>query len=384
MGTRVRPLSYTYPKPMIPIVEKPIISYLFSLLKRHNCNEVVMAVSYKADVVKAHYQNGAEFGMHIAYSLEGKMEHGQIIPEQLGSAGGLKKVQNFAQYFDEPFLVLCGDALIDLDLTAAMEYHKSHGGLATVVCQKVPKEEVYRYGVVVIDENMMIRSFQEKPKVSEAKSDIINTGIYIFDPKVLDLVPEHREFDIGGDLLPLLAERGLPFYAYTPDFHWVDVGTISDFYRANMMLLSCKIKDVKPYGVEVKPDVWVGINSHIDWDNVEIVPPVYIGNSVRIEKGVRIVGPAVIESGSVIQEKAHIEKSVVFNYTKVSRNLQIKERIITSKYLITPEGCYLELEKLGLNFLIDDSRKKNHHLVGDQVELIESLPLLYSEPGKPQ
>jgi len=376
-GTRVRPLTYDLPKPMVPVVEKPIISYLFALLKKHDFNEVIVTVSYKADILEDHYQNGEELGMHIAYSLEGKVENGEVISEALGSAGGLKKVQRFANFFDEPFLVVCGDALIDLDLTAAMEYHKSHAGGATIVCKKVPKEDVYRYGVVVTDENDRINSFQEKPKVQEAKSDIINTGIYIFDPEVLDLIPDHEPFDIGGELLPLLVKEGLPFYAYHPDFQWVDVGTTKDFYQANIKLLLGEVADVKPYGREIAPNIWVGINCDINFDEIEIVPPVYIGNSVRIRKGAKIIGPTMIGSGCLIDEGVNIAHTVVLPHTKINKNLYFNKRIITHQYIIDPQGGYVDLKNVKLDFLIHDARQGRRQLSDFKREIKEVIESLH-------
>jgi mannose-1-phosphate guanylyltransferase len=375
-GTRVRPLTYEVPKPMVPIIERPIISYLFDLLKAHRFNEVIVTVSYKANMLEDHYQNGHEHGMHIAYSLEGSVENGELVPEALGSAGGLKKVQKFANFFDDSFLVVCGDAIIDLDLSEAMRFHKSHGGLATIVCKQIPKEEVFRYGVVVTDERGKIESFQEKPNIHEAKSNIINTGIYIFEPEVLNLVPDNQKYDIGGELLPLMVEKKLPFYAYAPDFQWLDVGTTRDFYYANMKLLQGEIDDVTPYGKEIRPNVWVGINCDIDFDTIEIVPPVYIGNGVRIRKGAKIMGPTMIGAGCLIDEGVSISHAVVLHHTKINKNLHFHKRIITSQYIIDPEGGYVDLKEVKLDFLIHDARQGRRQLSPlkrEIKEVIESL-----------
>ena len=369
-GTRVRPLTYILPKPMIPIVERPLISYLFSLLKKHNFLEVIVTVSYKADVLEDHYQNGEELGMNIAYSLEGTVKDGEIISQGLGSAGGLKKVQNYANFFTEPFLVICGDAIIDLDLTEAMEFHKNHNGVATVICKEIPIDEVYKYGVVSIDKDGLIDSFQEKPKVEEAKSNIINTGIYIFDPIVLDYIPDGEVFDIGADLLPLLSDLNMPFYASISDFQWIDVGSTADFYKTNMLLLENKINNLQPYGKEIKPNIWVGINCNIDFDNIEIEPPIYIGNSVKIENGTKIIGPTVIGSGSKIEKNVTLEKSILFNYTNIKEGLKFNHRIITSRYITNPNGGFVDLDETNMHCLIDDSRKEANILSEDERELI--------------
>lgn len=372
-GTRVRPLTFSLPKPLIPIVERPIISYLFDLLKFHNFDEVIVTVSYKANMLEEHYQNGHAHGIHIAYSLEGSVEDDELIPEALGSAGGLKKVQKFAHFFDESFLVVCGDALIDLDLTQAMAFHKAHGGMATVVCKEIPKEEVFRYGVVVANDEGKIESFQEKPKIEEAKSNIINTGIYIFEPQIFDWIPDDQIFDIGGELLPLLVEKNIPFYAHVPNFQWVDVGTIQDFYRANIKLLSGDIKYVKPYGKEVAHGVWMGINCNIDFDTIEIIPPVYIGNSVEIRQGAKIVGPTMIGSGCLIDEGVHLSNSVVLPYTKINKNLYFDQRVITQQFIVDPDGGYVDLKEVKLDFLIHDVRQGRRQLSKCKREIKETI-----------
>ena len=372
-GTRVRPLTYMLPKPMVPIVERPIMSFLLDLLKAHSFDEVIVTVGYMATMIEEHYKNGADYGMQIAYSLEGKMKEGEIVPIGLGSAGGLKKVQDFSKFFDEPFLVICGDALIDLDFTEAMKFHKERNATATVICKKVPKEEVFKYGVVVTDENSRVLDFQEKPSIEEAKSDIINTGIYIFDPVVFDYIPEDREFDIGGELLPLLVEKGLDFYATAPEFQWVDVGSTKDFYTANMMLINQKINGLSPYGKEVKPGVWVGINCDINFDEVDIQAPVYIGSSVRMEKGVKVIGPAMIGSGSVLKEDVTIDQTVVLGYTKVSAHATISKKIIAGKYIINPLGNSIDIEESDINFLVDDARKDEEEMSNEQKEIMDMI-----------
>ena len=371
-GTRVRPLTYLLPKPMVPIVERPIMSFLLDLLKKHNFNEVVVTVGYLATMIEDKYKNGADNEMFISYSLEGKMVENEIVPSGLGSAGGLAKVQNFSKFFDDDFLVICGDAIIDLDLSEVMKYHKAKNSTATVILKEVAKEEVYKYGVVVTDENDSVLSFQEKPKVEEAKSNMINTGIYIFSPKVFDYIPNDEEFDIGKDLLPLLVEKSEPFFAKSFDFQWIDVGSTKDFYNANMMVIDKKVNGVTPFGKEIKESVWVGINSNID-ESVEIAPPVYIGGGVKIEKGVKIIGPAMIGANSIIKEDTTIDKSIILNYTKINSFANIKEKIIAGKYLINPLGASIDIEETDMNFLVDDARRDEKDLNEEQKEIMQML-----------
>ena len=373
LGTRVRPLTCLLPKPMVPIVERPLIGHLFAILKKNNFTEVIVTVSYKAEIIENHYQTGEIRGMQISYSLEGSLRNGKLIAKGLGSAGGLRKVQNFSNFFDEPFLVICGDALIDLDLESIMKFHKSHDGKATVVCKEVAKEDVYKYGVVVTDENNKITSFQEKPKVKEAKSNIINTGIYIFDPCVLKHIPDGEVYDIGAELLPLLIEKNVPFYATTPEFQWIDVGSTADFYEANIKVLENKVNHISPHGKKIRENLWVGINCNINFDEIEIIGPVYIGNSVKIEKGVKLIGPCVIGSNSIIKEDVSLKGVIVLDHTLIKNKVSLDTRIVSRHFLSNPYGDYLKVDEYNLQFMIDDARKYNIESSSENQYLIDNI-----------
>ena len=217
-GTRVRPITHTTPKPMIPILQKPVMEFLLELLRQHGFDEIMVNVSHLAEEIENYFRDGQRFGVQIAYSFEGRIEDGELIGEALGSAGGLKRIQMFQPFFDDTFVVLCGDALIDLDLTEAVRRHREKGAMASLITKRVPHDQVSSYGVVVTDDNGKVLSFQEKPAVNEAASDTINTGIYIFEPEVFDFIPPGQPFDIGSDLFPRLVKAGAPFYSLPMEF----------------------------------------------------------------------------------------------------------------------------------------------------------------------
>ncbi|MEM1292744.1 MAG: nucleotidyltransferase family protein, partial [Cyanobacteria bacterium P01_H01_bin.162] len=158
-GTRVRPITYTIPKPMIPILQKPVMEFLLDLLKHHGFDQIMVNVSHLANEIEGYFRDGQRFGVELAYSFEGRIEDGQLVGDALGSAGGMKKIQEFSPFFDDTFVVLCGDALIDLDLTEAVRQHKAKGAIATVVMKSVPLKQVPSYGVVVTDDDGRIKSF---------------------------------------------------------------------------------------------------------------------------------------------------------------------------------------------------------------------------------
>jgi mannose-1-phosphate guanylyltransferase len=338
-GTRVRPLTYDVPKPMIPLLGKPVMAYLVEHLAKHGVNQIMVNVSYLHEKIEEFFGEGEQFGVQIGYSFEGyTKDDGEVVPEPIGSAGGMKKIQEFGGFFDETTIVLCGDALIDLDLGAALAEHKAKGAIASVITREVPWDKVSSYGVVVTDDEGRITQFQEKPSEQDAKSNFISTGIYIFEPAAIDLIPSGVAFDIGSELFPLLAERGLPFYAQRRPFNWLDIGTMSDYWEVLQSVLTGEVHNMHVPGTEVRPGVWTGLNTSIDWNGTTIEGPVYIGSGVRIEAGVTITGPCWIGHGSVISEGAEITRSVLFEYTRVLNDVTLQEMIVFKEYSVDRAG----------------------------------------------
>jgi mannose-1-phosphate guanylyltransferase len=337
-GTRVRPLTRDLPKPMVPILGKPVMEYLIEHLARHGITEIMVNVAYHHQRIEEYFGDGHRWGVEIAYSFEGVREQGDIVPRPMGSAGGMRRIQDFSGFFDETILVLCGDALVDLDITAALAEHKAKGALATVVAMNVPRSEVQSYGMVVADADGHIQSFQEKPRPEEAKSTLASTGIYIFEPEVLNKIPPAKIYDIGADLFPQLVAEKLPFYVQNIPFNWVDIGRVSDYWSVLQRVLRGEVAEMKMPGKQVRPGIWTGINVSIPWDQVKIEGPVYIGSSVSIEAGVVITGPCWIGHGSVIRKGARVTRSVLFDYTRIAADQHFHEMIVSRFYCVDRHG----------------------------------------------
>lgn len=357
-GTRVRPITYTIPKPMIPILQKPVMEFLLELLRQHGFDEIMVNVSHLAEEIENYFRDGQRFGVQIAYSFEGKIDDdGKLVGEAIGSAGGMRRIQDFSPFFDDTFVVLCGDALIDLDLTAAVKWHKSKGAIATVITKSVPKEEVSSYGVVVTDEENRIKAFQEKPSTEEALSTNINTGIYIFEPEVFDHIPSGVEYDIGSQLFPKLVEINAPFYAIPMDFEWVDIGKVPDYWRAIRGVLLGEIKNVQIPGHEVAPGIYTGLNVAVNWDKVDITGPVYIGGMTRIEDGARIVGPAMIGPNCWICNGATVDNSVIFEWSRLAPGVRLVDKLVFGRYCVDKTGAAIDVQAAALDWLITDARQ---------------------------
>jgi mannose-1-phosphate guanylyltransferase len=372
-GTRVRPITYTIPKPLIPILQKPVMEFLLELLRQHGFTEIMVNVSHLAEEIESYFRDGQRFGVHIGYSFEGRIEDGRLIGDALGSAGGLRRIQDFYPFFDDTFVVLCGDALIDLDLTAAVKYHQEKGSLATIVTKSVPKELVSSYGVVVTDEAGRVQSFQEKPSVEEALSTDINTGIYIFEPEVIDYIPPNQEYDIGSDLFPKLVEMGAPFYSVSMDFEWVDIGKVPDYWHAVRSVLAGEIKNVAIPGREVAPGIYAGLNVAVNWDKVEITGPVYIGGMTRIEDGAKIIGPSMIGPNCWICNDATVENSVIFEYSRLGPGVRLVDKLVFGRYCVDKNGASIDLQAAALDWLITDSRQMPPHTEPPEREVLDEL-----------
>ena len=357
-GTRVRPLTYEVPKPMVPILGKPVMEYLVEELARHGVSEIMVNTSHLSEQIERYFSDGRRWGVQIGYSFEGHIADGKIIATPVGSAGGLKRIQDFSGFFDDTFVVVCGDALIDLDITTAVRKHWQMGAAASICVHKVPRSRVSNYGVVVCDEGGRITSFQEKPAVNDARSNLVNTGIYIFEPEILDLIPSGQNYDIGSQLFPEIVNRKLPFYAIHEPFNWIDIGRLSDYWEANQQLMMGKLRDIRMPGKQVKPGVWTGINCSVDWGQVHLEGPVYIGSSSRIEAGAEIIGPTWVGHGCHVKSGAVISRSILFEYTRLGSAGFVEDSVVFGRYCVDKDGNAAHQDDAELDW-VGDARARD-------------------------
>jgi mannose-1-phosphate guanylyltransferase len=370
-GTRVRPITHVLPKPMIPLVRKPVMEFLVEHLRAHDIKSIMVNTSHLAPVIEEYFRDGDRFGVQMAYSFEGDLIGGQIEGKAIGSAGGMKKIQDFSGFFDETFVVLCGDALVDIDFAQVLRFHRDRKSIATLVLRDVPLDDVSKYGVVQTDASGRIVRFQEKPTRDQAVSSTINTGIYVFEPEIFQYIPSGVEFDIGGQLLPELVRNGQSIFGITLPFAWLDIGSVPDYWEATGLLLRGKVAGFTMPGNEVRPGVHCGINVQVAWDRVRIEGPVYIGSSTSVGDGASIIGPTVIGSGCVIQPGATLRECILADYTRISSVAVLEQKLIFGSKCIDPSGKYLDIEESQIRWLVDDARNKE--------DLSESELLLFEE-----
>jgi mannose-1-phosphate guanylyltransferase len=356
-GTRLQPLTNYLPKPMLTLLGRPVLDAIVELLAGHGVRDIIINTSHLAAEIENYFRDGSGRGIDIAYSFEGHLEGDTLHTRALGSAGGMRKIQDFSGFFDDTFIVLCGDALIDLDISAAVAEHRCRGALATLVMKDVPLDEVHKYGVVVSNSAGRITAFQEKPAPQEALATTVNTGIYIFEPAIFEHIPAACEYDIGGQLFPDLVRKGLPFFATTLPFQWLDIGSLTDYWQANRLLLNGGYPGYPLPGVEVLPGVRAGKHVRANWDRIEIQGPAVIGNGSDIGDGARIIGPTYIGSNCVIEPGARISECLLNDYTRVRTPARLSQQIVSTGFCVQPDGAFVDCVATDLGWLIDNARR---------------------------
>ena len=314
-GTRLRPLTMNIPKPMVPIVNIPIMHRIITLLKKNRITDIIALVYYQPDVIMNYFKDGKDFGVNITYV---KAE------ADFGTAGSVKNAENFIG--EDEFLVISGDVLTDIDLSKAIEYHHDKKSKATIVITRV--KNPLPYGIVIVRDSGEIIRFLEKPSWGEVFSDTINTGIYVLDPSVLEFIPYKQEFDFSKNLFPLLLEKKFPFYGYIAESYWRDIGTLSDYLEAHLDCLAGQVEiEIKGERIETpKGVIYVGENVKVaDYDRFEGV--VVIGNNTRIGKKAKIIN-SVIGSFCEIEDECEIIDSVIWDRTKVKRRAKLTLDVI--------------------------------------------------------
>jgi mannose-1-phosphate guanylyltransferase / phosphomannomutase len=312
-GTRLRPMTANQPKPLLPVVNRPIMEHVLRLLKKHRFEETVVTVQFLAALVRNYFGDGEEIGMSLQYATE---------EMPLGTAGSVKNAEDALR--DDAFLVISGDALTDMDLSEMCRFHKENGALVTVGLTRVP--DPLEFGIVIADDDGRIQRFLEKPTWGQVFSDTVNTGVYIMEPEVLAGVSAKESVDWSHDVFPKLLARGAPIYGYISDKYWEDVGTLESYLKAQVDVLSKKV-EVDIAGFEVSPGVWVAEGADVDPDAV-LKGPLVVGDYAKIEGGATVREYSVIGANVVVKEGAFIHRAVIHNNVFVGQGTNLRGCVV--------------------------------------------------------
>ena len=312
-GTRLRPMTANQPKPMLPVVNRPIMEHVLRLLRQHGLTETVVTVQFLASMVRNYFGDGDDFGMSLQYATE---------ETPLGTAGSVKNAEDALR--DEPFLVISGDALTDIDLSDLIAFHKGNGALVTVALARVP--DPLEFGIVIAGDDGKIQRFLEKPTWGQVFSDTVNTGIYVMEPEVLEHVAPGQVVDGSGDVFPKLLENGAPLYGWIADGYWEDVGSHESYLKAQADVLTGKV-NVQIDGFEVSPGVWVADSAEVDQEAV-LTGPLCIGEYAKIEAGAQLREFTVVGSNVIVKEGAFLHRAILHNNVYVGRGATLRGCVI--------------------------------------------------------
>lgn len=314
LGTRLRPLTINYPKPMVPVVNKPMMAHIVELLKKHDIQEMFSILYYQPEMVKNYFEDGGSFGV--------KMKYVDAV-EDFGTAGSIK---NAEKNINDTFIVISGDVLTDFDLTSAIKFHKAKKSLATMVLTRVSNP--LAYGVVITAKDGRVEKFLEKPVWGEVFSDTVNTGIYILEPKIFEFIPANREYDFSRNLFPQLLESKQNLFGYTAEGYWKDIGDLTEYRLAHQDILTGRVQ-VKIPGNKLETigrDIWVGQDSEVDRQAI-LKGGVVIGKNCVIKAGAVLIN-SVIGNNTQVEEGAKIYNSVIWENCHIGPKAELKENVI--------------------------------------------------------
>ncbi len=302
---------------MVPLVNHPVMGHLVELLKRHHLTDIVATLQYRAQNVEHYFGDGSGFGVTMSYSVE---QH------PLGTAGSVKNAERFLDR-SEPFLVASGDALTDFNLSEIVEFHKRVGAALTITLYRVPNP--LDYGMVMVNPEGRVERFLEKPSWGEIISDTVNAGIYVVSPEILDEIDAEGPVDFSKDLFPALLQKGAPLYGYVARGYWTDVGNIEEYQRASNDILIHRV-DVGEIGRDRGDGIYEEEDVEIA-DDAHLVGPIFLGSGVRIKSGVVIHGPAAVLPFTIVDERAHIDRSIIWRNAYIGEGVELRGAIIGSR-----------------------------------------------------
>jgi len=330
-GTRLRPLTSNQPKPMISIANKPCMEHIINLLEHHGLEDIVVTAEFLSEEIQNYFGDGSAWGVKLSYSVE---------EEPLGTAGSVKFTQD---RLNERFVIVSGDALTDVDLSAVVAFHEERGADATLVLKEV--HDPSEFGIVVLEDDGRVSRFFEKPDPDEVFSYTANTGIYVLEPGILDGIPAGEEYDFAKDLFPKLLEAGRPIYGYVIDGYWEDIGNIEQYLDAQKAALDGGIRGLRIPGEKVREGVYVGRGTRIDEARIEA--PVVFGEDVEVAPGARVGPHSVVAANVRIGAGASVVRSTVDERTTIGEEAELDGTLIMKDCIVGPRAQLLEGSALG-------------------------------------
>ncbi len=353
-GTRLRPLTVSIPKPMVPLANAPLMEHIVNLLKRHNIKDVLSVLYFQPDIITSHFGDGSRHGVNMDYVLAAA---------DYGTAGA---VRNAAEHLKQRFIIISGDVLTDFDLSAAIAYHEEKKAMATILLTHV--QNPLAYGIVLRSEDGRITRFLEKPSWGEVFSDTINTGIYIFEAEALDLIPYQKEFDFSKDLFPLMLQKGLPLYGYVANGYWRDIGNLNEYQTAVQDVLSANVQ--LEIAGELKGSVRMDSGCSVA-ESATLEGFVALGKNVVIGEHARVAN-TIVGDNVVLGNGSSVESSILWNNVQIGDRSAVSNDVICNDTVISSDVTVEE------NVFIAEKC-----LIGEHAELRSNIKLWNQKTVEP-
>jgi mannose-1-phosphate guanylyltransferase len=303
LSTRLYPLTLDLPKPLVPVLDRPVVAHVIEYLKKHGVDDIIINVHYFPEAVTAFVGDGSRFGVRVSYLHE---------PELMGSAGAVRQV---ADRFSETFVVIGCDDVTEIDLRSALKFHRERKAEATIVLVEVP--DVSQFGAVIVDGAGRITEFQEKPPPGTERSKLANTGVYIFEPRLLERIPHQTFYDFGKQVFPGLLTANADFYAMRQAAYWCDIGTPGEYRRVHRDALQGRLSLALPAGATLSDGVMLGSRSHV-------------------ARGAILESPTCVGAGCDVAAGARIASSILWENVRVGAGAHIDDAILGNEVVVEP------------------------------------------------
>lgn len=327
VGSRLDPLTRTVPKPMVPIVNRPVIEHIIAKLKKHGVTEIMVNLHYLGDVIQAHLGNGAKYGVKIFYAQEDRL---------WGDAGSVKRAEEF--FRDDTFLVVGGDDISDIDITSLVKFHREKRAVSTIALSVV--DDPSEYGIVLMDEDNRINRFLEKPKGQGIFSNAANTGIYVFEPEVFDIIPLGVSYGFGNNVFPQLLAENKPLFGFVSPSYWRDVGNLQIYRNTQFDALAGHVALDFPMP-SAREQVWIGENTKID-PTATLAYPVAIGSHVTIEAGAQILENAIIGDNCTVGANAVIKETILWQGATVRPGTHLERCVVGTNCSVASDAAIFD------------------------------------------
>ncbi len=323
-GTRLKPLTYKRPKPLMPVAGRPCIDYVIRSLVASGFQEIITTTAYLSDTLIKSIGEEGDYNASILFSFEAR---------PAGTAGAVRRVANF---IDDTFVVAMGDILADVDFRGLYDFHKRKGGVVTIALTEV--EDPTQYGIVGLDAKGRIQKFKEKPSKEEAFSKLANAGIYVCEPEILDFIPADQKFDFSKDLFPKLLSKGLALYGQKIEGVWMDIGRPHDLWKASMEVVRREGRPLRRAGVASEGPIILDPSAVLE-GGVTLKGPCYVGPSATV-RGESIVDNACLYESARLESKAVVRNSIVLEGSVVGPRAEIRDSVVSQNCVIE-EGAII-------------------------------------------